>query len=140
MTPTEKLMSFSAPKKLQSPSLNLPKTDWSDEETLLLLEGIKQFGENWDAISQKVKTKTKDQCLLHFLQLPIEDQLLVSIGDASKPIQEQPLPFADSSNPVMALIAFLASAVQPAVGAAAAEAALSLYLHFTLTICNNLFF
>lgn len=134
MTPTERLMTFSAPKKLQPPTLNLPKTDWSDEETLLLLEGIKQFGENWDAISQKVKTRTKEQCLLHFLQLPIEDQLLVSIGDTSKSMQEQPLPFADSSNPVMALVAFLASVVQPAIGAAAAEAALSLYI-ITIFIC-----
>lgn len=127
MAPSEKLMMFPPTRKITTPNLpHLPKSDWTDEETLALLDGINKHGENWDAIAQRVKTKTKEQCLLHFLQLPIEDQFLVSIGDSNKSIQEQPLPFADSSNPVMALVTFLAATVQPAVGAAAAEAALSL--------------
>ncbi|WZY68176.1 hypothetical protein YC2023_000416 [Brassica napus] len=49
---------------------------WTDQETLLLLEGIEIFKENWSEIAEHVATKTKAQCMLHFLQMPIEDAFL----------------------------------------------------------------
>jgi SWI/SNF related-matrix-associated actin-dependent regulator of chromatin subfamily C len=48
-------------------------TSWTDEETLLLLEGLEIFGGKWAEISEHVATKTKTQCMLHFLQMQIED-------------------------------------------------------------------
>ncbi|KAF5758763.1 putative transcription factor MYB/SANT family [Helianthus annuus] len=46
---------------------------WTDQETLLLLEALQLFSENWNEIAEHVATKTKAQCILHFLQMPIED-------------------------------------------------------------------
>ncbi|KAG8097987.1 hypothetical protein GUJ93_ZPchr0013g33809 [Zizania palustris] len=49
-------------------------TSWTDEETLLLLEALEIFGGKWTEIAEHVATKTKDQCMLHFLQMQIEDR------------------------------------------------------------------
>lgn len=46
---------------------------WTDQETLLLLEAIELFRDNWSEIAEHVATKTKAQCILHFVQMPIED-------------------------------------------------------------------
>ncbi|KAL2477164.1 SWI/SNF complex subunit SWI3D [Forsythia ovata] len=46
---------------------------WTDQETLLLLEAIEIFRDNWSEIAEHVATKTKAQCILHFVQMPIED-------------------------------------------------------------------
>nr|XP_043620572.1 SWI/SNF complex subunit SWI3D [Erigeron canadensis] len=46
---------------------------WTDQETLLLLEALELFKENWNEIAEHVATKTKAQCILHFVQMPIED-------------------------------------------------------------------
>ncbi|KAL2453276.1 SWI/SNF complex subunit SWI3D [Abeliophyllum distichum] len=47
---------------------------WTDQETLLLLEAIEIFRDNWSEIAEHVATKTKAQCILHFVQMPIEDE------------------------------------------------------------------
>ena len=62
---------------------------WTDQETLLLLEALELFGENWNEIAEHVATKTKAQCILHFLQMPIEDPFLEGGNDADDNIQEQ---------------------------------------------------
>lgn len=67
---------------------------WTEQEILYLLEGIELYcateyvdggslplvQENsngqWDKISDHVGTKSRDQCVLKFLQLPIEDRYL----------------------------------------------------------------
>ncbi|KAI4342380.1 hypothetical protein MLD38_027017 [Melastoma candidum] len=54
---------------------------WTDQETLLLLEAIELFQDNWSEIAEHVATKTKAQCMLHFLQMPIEDVFLDCDGD-----------------------------------------------------------
>lgn len=47
--------------------------NWTDQETLLLLEAIELFRDNWSEIAEHVATKTRAQCILHFVQMPIED-------------------------------------------------------------------
>lgn len=49
---------------------------WTDQETLLLLEALELYKENWSEIAEHVATKTKAQCILHFVQMPIEDSFL----------------------------------------------------------------
>uniref|UniRef100_A0A7I4CT55 Chromatin remodeling factor subunit n=1 Tax=Physcomitrium patens TaxID=3218 RepID=A0A7I4CT55_PHYPA len=46
---------------------------WSDQETLLLLEALELYGDNWNEIAEHVATKSKAQCILHFIRLPVED-------------------------------------------------------------------
>lgn len=106
---------------------------WSNQETLLLLEAIEMYDDDWVAVADHVQTKTKDQCILHFLQLPIEDPYLAAgASDAELgPLKHSivlggsdALPFAKADNPVMSVVAFLASTVGPGVAAAAAGRAL----------------
>lgn len=96
---------------------------WSDQETLLLLEGLELHRDDWNKVSQHVGSRTQDECILHFLKLPIEDSYLEekSLG----PLAHQPVPFSQQGNPVMSTVAFLASVVDPRVASAAAKAALA---------------
>lgn len=103
--------------------------DWSDQETLLLLEGIEMYDDDWKAVSDHVASRSKEQCIAKFLQLPIEDQYLTSDPGAQLgPLRYQAglngVPFEGAENPVMSVVTFLASAVGPAVAAAAAQSAL----------------
>ncbi|XP_078157260.1 SWITCH/sucrose nonfermenting 3C [Carex rostrata] len=145
-------------------SLDFTKTDskreplesesdsWTDQETLLLLEGIEKYNDRWNEIAGHVGTKSKAQCIQHFIRLPVEDGLLENMdvpempqsdgmereapsssyipnGETSGVLQHDAqaahkFPFADAPNPVMSLVAFLASAVGPRVAAACANASL----------------
>lgn len=87
--------------KLDQPS----DRTWSEQEILLLMEGIEMFGSfdvqngavgghggslnsnpngQWDKISEFVGTKSKEQCLIKFIQLPIEDRYLNKLINGSK--------------------------------------------------------
>lgn len=52
---------------------------WTDQETFFLLEALEIYGENWNEISEHVGTKSKAQCILHFIRLPMESSLLENI-------------------------------------------------------------
>ena len=96
--------------------------DWSDEETLLLLEGLEMHKDRWADIAEHVGTKSQVQCILHFLQLPIEDEFLDELENKGrKPqgvegpapdshhqhdaaSQDGPIPFADTGNPVLSQV------------------------------------
>lgn len=52
---------------------------WSDQETLLLLEAMEIYNENWSDIAEHVRTKSKAQCILHFLRLPMDDSSLENV-------------------------------------------------------------
>ncbi|KAK0531665.1 SWI/SNF and RSC complex subunit Ssr2 [Tilletia horrida] len=130
---------------------------WTDAETLRLLEGMELFGDDWNKVSNHVGTRSWQQCITRFLQMPIEDPYLdeglgSSSGNAGKSgsavangkaaagaggtkqselgmlqYARDPklgIPFSQADNPVMSVVAFLASAVSPAVAAAAAQSAL----------------
>ena len=99
--------------------IQLKKTEegekWSEQEILLLLEGIEMFGtyeppsstgpvnvnanlnNQWDKISEHVATKTREQCIIKFIQLPIEDKFLTKLikeeneKDTSKSVVSQSL-------------------------------------------------
>lgn len=49
---------------------------WTDHETLLLLEALEMYGDNWNEIAEHVGTKSKSQCILQFIRLPVEDPFL----------------------------------------------------------------
>ncbi|KAI8343979.1 hypothetical protein BC941DRAFT_407447 [Chlamydoabsidia padenii] len=97
-------------------------TGWKDQETLLLLEAIELYDDDWNAIAEHVGTRTREQCLSHFLQLPIEEPYR-SDQPSSNAIEHKRTPFSRADNPVLSVIAFLASAVDPEVASAAASAA-----------------
>ena len=95
--------------------------DWSDEETLLLLEGLELHKDRWADIAEHVGTKSQVQCILHFLQLPIEDEFLDELEDRGRKPQgvdgpneqvegqtreagDNLIPFADTGNPILSQV------------------------------------
>ncbi|KAK9743491.1 hypothetical protein RND81_03G243000 [Saponaria officinalis] len=122
---------------------------WTNQETLLLLEALEIYNDNWNDIAEHVGTKSKSQCIIHFLRLPMEDGLFenleipcsstlpnksnttdsgsmhVNANGHHGQDSENRFPFTTSENPVMSLVAFLASAVGPRIAAACAHACLA---------------
>ncbi len=93
--------------------------DWTDQETLLLLEGLELHKDDWNKVrliicslimneklhgfhfnlqvSEHVGSRTQDECILHFLRLPIEDPYLEDPQYARSslgPLAFQPIPFS----------------------------------------------
>merc|ERR1740116_815079 len=101
--------------------------DWTQQETLLLLEALEMYKDDWNKVCEHVGSRTQDECILHFLRLPIEDPYLEDPeagGGALGPLAFQPIPFSSSGNPIMSTVAFLASVVDPRVASSAAKAAM----------------
>lgn len=101
--------------------------DWTEQETLLLLEALELYKDDWNKVCEHVGSRTQDECILHFLRLPIEDPYLEDHeagGGALGPLAYQPIPFSKAGNPIMSTVAFLASVVDPRVAASAAKAAM----------------
>ena len=69
------------------------------------------YKDDWNKVAEHVGTRTQDECILHFLRLPIEDPYLedMKLG----PLSYQPVPFSQQGNPIMSTVAFLASVVDP---------------------------
>ncbi|GFS46191.1 DNA-binding family protein [Actinidia rufa] len=75
---------------------------WTDQETLLLEALELLYKENWNEIAEHVATKTKAQCILHFIQMPIEDTFMDCDDEIDASIKENAEPTTannDSSAP-----------------------------------------
>ena len=97
--------------------------DWSDQEILLLLEGVEMYDDDWSKIEEHVVTRSAQQCIRKFLELPIEDPYLNTEGSMG-PLRFGRIPFEQADNPVMSVVAFLAGVVGPGLAAEAAKTAL----------------
>lgn len=82
------------------------------------------YKDDWNKVSEHVGSRTQDECILHFLRLPIEDPYMEDSSSSLGPLAYQPIPFSQAGNPVMSTVAFLASVVDPRVASAAAKSAL----------------
>ncbi|KAK3671587.1 SWI/SNF and RSC complex subunit Ssr2 [Recurvomyces mirabilis] len=114
-------------------SLGDREAAWSDSELLLLLEGLEMFDDNWESVADHVASRTREQCVVKFLQLEIEDKYLedapstnghangggVGAQDLSY-LSGGRLPFSQFDNPVMSVMGFLAGLADPATTAKAA--------------------
>lgn len=90
---------------------------WSEQETLLLLEGLELYGDKWDDVAEHVGSKSQLACIMHFLSLPIEEQFVdeavggkegvpgpLEEGEEAPAEEEEFVPFADTGNPIMAQV------------------------------------
>ncbi|OKL61735.1 hypothetical protein UA08_03070 [Talaromyces atroroseus] len=96
---------------------------WSDAELVLLLEGIENFDDNWEQIASHVGTRTREECVMKFLQLEIEDKYVEDVdgsNDATVRALQGRDPISKLDNPVLSVVAFLAQLAEPSVAAAAA--------------------
>lgn len=91
---------------------------WTEQEDVLLLEGLDMYPDDWNAVADHVGTRTRDECILHYLKLPIQDPKVdAEISELGL------LQFSKDQrveNPIMSVVAFLASIVKPEVAAVAA--------------------
>ena len=131
------------------------EAEWSLEDDLKLLTGISEYSKgnvDWIKVSDLFPNKTREECLLHFLRMPIQESFLEgklikgwlhayngqdenshspSLGLNSFDIDQvdpDDLPFINASNPIMSLIAFLGASVHPSLAATAATVAQRAYL------------
>eukprot|EP00914_Ancora_sagittata_P003016 GHVO01006278.1.p1 GENE.GHVO01006278.1~~GHVO01006278.1.p1 ORF type:complete len:683 (+),score=123.10 GHVO01006278.1:21-2069(+) len=116
---------------------SLLSNSWTPEQASRLLDAVEMYAEDWTSIAEHVGGgKTAQECVEFFIQLPITDTLesanakkksITRVDDLVKslfnPPQQAEGPFASFANPLMAELAFIASAVHPVVAAAAAKAA-----------------
>lgn len=99
---------------------------WSDGEVLRLLEAMERYDDDWTEVAEYVGTRTKEECVVKFLQFEIEDKYLDSepvetLGIGMLGPEGGHLPFSQADNPVMSVIGFLAGLTEPSVTAAAAN-------------------
>ena len=107
--------------RLDADPFSHAETDpWTDQELLLLLEGIEMHDDQWDRIADHVGTRTKEQCIAHFLKLPIEDGFIAEAAPAGLLGGAHKVPLSKADNPVMSVVAFLAGAVDRETAAKAA--------------------
>ncbi|KAF9638416.1 SANT domain DNA binding protein [Lasiodiplodia theobromae] len=108
------------------PDRNAP---WTDGETLRLLEALEMFDEDWNQVAEYVGNRTREECVLKFLQLEIEDQYLEEQENGNKTeltggnlayLSNGRVPFNQADNAVLSVMGFLAGLADPAVTAAAA--------------------
>ncbi|KAL8826547.1 MAG: hypothetical protein Q9191_003733 [Dirinaria sp. TL-2023a] len=93
---------------------------WSDKELLLLLEALEEDTDNWDKISDYVGTRTREECVMKFLQLEIEDKYLEAEPESYGALDQGRVPFNQAENPVMSVVSFLAGMADPSVAASTA--------------------
>ena len=115
-------------------SIGDKEAPWADAELLLLLEGLEMFDDDWEQVADHVGSRTREECVLKFLQLEIEDKYLDDAPSANGhsgaigSVGAQDLaylsggriPFSQFDNPVMSVMGFLAGLADPATTAKAA--------------------
>ncbi|PIA43014.1 hypothetical protein AQUCO_02000457v1 [Aquilegia coerulea] len=133
------------------------KTEWTDKETLQLLEAIMHYGDDWKKVAEHVGGRSESECVARFIKLPFKEQFIghpdseninkyngtISPGDVqigeedsflSSPAKKRRLtPFSDTSNPIMAQVAFLSAMAGSGVAEAAARAAVEALSESNLT-------
>lgn len=71
-------------KRVELKEMNQHKSvDWTDEETLLLLEAIFLYSDDWKCVAQHVSTKSEADCVSRFIQLPFGEQYIDNISNES---------------------------------------------------------
>lgn len=51
---------------------------WSEAETLLLLDSVLKYGDDWEIVAQHVQTKSKLDCISKLIQLPFGELMFGS--------------------------------------------------------------
>lgn len=120
--PNEQISQLKRPKLAMAD----PGKGWSEDEVGKLLSGIEKFKSDWTKVAKHVGNHTPEQCIIRFLQLPIEDEFLEQNPEATGPLKYLRLPFNTHENPVMSTLAFLTSLVEPEVAAAASNRAIKM--------------
>jgi SWI/SNF related-matrix-associated actin-dependent regulator of chromatin subfamily C len=126
---------FAKVEQKEYPGVLDSEQEWSDEEVLRLLEGLEVHDDDWNAVANMVETKTREQCVMKFLQLEIEDKYLESDipqSDNAVPsvkflrdleyLAEGRMPIYHGDNPILSVVSFMAGLAPANVTGAAVAA------------------
>lgn len=104
------------------------KTDWTDKETLHLLEAVMHYRDDWKKVAEHVNGRTAKECISQFVKLSFGEQFIGPLDSAEvddninqvtgqsgmdsvsrtttvPPAKKMRLnPLADASNPIMAQV------------------------------------
>ncbi|KAK1305782.1 SWI/SNF complex subunit SWI3B [Acorus calamus] len=138
------------------------KTEWTEKETLHLLEAILQYGDDWKKVAEHVGGRSEKDCVACFIKLPFGEQFLgpsdaveeskeyeskdQNASETLRKSEDEPSPtkrrrlspLADASNPIMAQAAFLSAMVGSEVSEAAARTAVAALSEVAPSEGNNL--
>ena len=106
-------------KTTEKLSERIEKEKWTKEETKKLIDLIEKFGENWEEIEKHFEgKKTKADCIIHLMQLPIKENIQFKIMDNNLPKNEIDNGFNikpneinainDQNNPLISQVVFFA--------------------------------
>ncbi|NP_001362572.1 SWI/SNF complex subunit SWI3B [Solanum lycopersicum] len=113
------------------------KTDWTDKETLHLLEALMHYGDDWKKVAEHVGGRSTKECVARFVKLPFGEQFMGPPESAEMDSESRSetmylqskrrrlTPFADTSNPIIAQAAFLSALAGKEVAELAAHAAVT---------------
>ncbi|KAK4782551.1 hypothetical protein SAY86_016653 [Trapa natans] len=59
-------------------------SEWTEAETLLLLESVLSHRDDWELVAQNVETKSKLDCILKLIELPFGDSMVDSFYRTGK--------------------------------------------------------
>lgn len=87
---------------------------WNDQETLLLLEGVELFEDDWEKIANHIGSRTKEQSIAKFIQLPIEDKYLIKqLNDKKSVSKDSQKTSSNTNDAVLKTIKFLIKNIDP---------------------------
>ncbi|KAI8086055.1 uncharacterized protein BX664DRAFT_334804 [Halteromyces radiatus] len=87
----------------------------TDQQKVLLLEGLEMFAHDWSAVAKHVGI-SREQCILHYLELPLEDPfvdldvLRLGLAHFDEKHRKQR---CDNNNPLASVLAFLEANADP---------------------------
>ncbi|GER36976.1 SWI/SNF complex subunit SMARCC2 [Striga asiatica] len=99
------------------------KMEWTDKETLQLLEAVMHYEDDWKKVAEHVDGKTAKECVARFVKLPFGEEFYgppesaemdAELGSQNEGVAAKRMclsPLADASNPIMAQAAFLSTLV-----------------------------
>lgn len=110
-------------QKIIKPDIN---KYWTEHQLKKLIEAVARFKNDWYKISEFVgNSKTPDDCIIRFLQLPMEDKFLEENKELLGPLKYVPnLSFSPNDNPIMSTLSFLVNMVDTDIAVAASNRAI----------------
>jgi Myb-like DNA-binding protein len=91
---------------------------WTQQETLALLDALSTYGENWEGVAAHVGTRSREECVTQFLQMPIEDPYFEAV------VETVGVGGRCDSKQLADVLSYAGKTVSPSVVKAAAAAAL----------------
>lgn len=105
------------------------RSDWTEKETLHLLEAVVHYGDDWKRVAEHVGGRSEKECITRFIKLPFGEEFIKhpnsgevdnklchtkDLGDAEVGLESTELsspskrmrltPLGDASNPIMAQV------------------------------------